>query len=497
MDPLLRHLSEWKPFKALVVGDFMLDQFHYGDADRLSPDAPVPVLRVTRQEDHPGGAANLCLDLVAMRGRVTALGVVGQDREADLLRTVLLQQGVDAGTLVADPIRPTTVKRNLIGLAQGRHAQKMFRVDFESREPIAENIQNRILETFEADLKRTDVVCIEDYNKGVCTPELCKEVIARARAAGKPVFVDPPPVTDYRKYTGATAITPNRTEAAKAVDLLTEGKGPKSHADMARLIRDRLELEAVVLTLDKQGALLLTEGDDEPMPIPTVAREVYDVTGAGDMMLAALAAARANKLTWADSVHFANAAAGLEVEIFGIEPIPLEKIHAELLNIHTARTGKLRTQGELMVQVSAARKAGKRIVFTNGCFDVLHAGHVALLERARSFGDYLVLALNDDASVRKLKGADRPINDQEHRARVLGALNMVDAVCLFSEDTPIRLIETVLPDVLVKGGDYNESQVVGAEVVKKAGGRVEIVDLVEGLSTTNTINRMKNGATQN
>lgn len=494
MDPLLAALADWKPFRALVVGDFMLDQLLYGAADRLSPDAPVPVLRVTRQEDRPGGAANLCLNLLAMRGRVTALGVVGSDQDAVLLRTALLQQGVDATGIVTDNTRPTTVKRNLIGLAQGRHAQKMFRVDFESREPIAETIVERLLAAFEEALPKTDVVCIEDYNKGVCTPALCAAIIERAKKAGKPVFVDPAPMDDYIKYRGATAITPNRTEAERATNLATDDQGaPEHNARLAEALRDKLDLDAVVLTLDKQGALLLMRDNDTPVPVPTVAREVYDVTGAGDMMLAALAAARANKIDWGDAVRFANAAAGLEVEVFGVAPIPLEKIHHELLILQTNRSGKLRTPDELMVMVNAARKSGKRIVFTNGCFDVIHAGHISLLERAAELGDMLIVAMNDDSSVRALKGETRPINDQAQRARVLGALGCVDAVVLFGDDTPIRLIETVLPDILVKGGDYTVETVVGADTVQKAGGRVELIPLIEGLSTTATVERMKSG----
>lgn len=492
MDPLLAALADWKPFRALVIGDFMLDQFLYGSADRLSPDAPVPVLRVTRREDRPGGAANLCLDLIAMHGRVIALGVVGSDQEAVLMRTALLQQGVDAGGIITDHTRPTTVKRNLIGMAQGRHPQKMFRVDFESREPIAETIVARLLEAFDDALPKTDVVCIEDYNKGVCTPAFCQEIINRCRKAGKPVFVDPAQLEDYSKYRNATAITPNRTEAERATKMPTDDQGaPEHNARLAEKLLGALDLEAVVLTLDKQGALLLVRGEDTPVPVPTVAREVYDVTGAGDMMLAALAAARANKISWTDSVRFANAAAGLEVEVFGVAPIPLEKIHHELLLQHTQRTGKLRTFDELMVQVNAARKAGRRIVFTNGCFDVIHAGHISLLERSAELGDMLIVAMNDDHSVRALKGETRPINDQEQRARVVGALGCVDAVILFSEDTPLRLIEAVLPDVLVKGGDYTVETVVGAHAVQRAGGRVELIPLIEGLSTTATIRKMQ------
>ena len=491
MDRLLDHLADWKSFRAVVVGDYMLDQLLYGDAERLSSDAPVPVLRVSRQEDRPGGAANLCLDLVAMHGRVMAVGVVGVDQDAVSMRTALLQQGVDAGGIVADPSRPTTVKRNLIGLAQGRHAQKMFRVDFESRAAVTPEITQRLLESFERALRAVDVVCIEDYNKGVCTPELCQGVIERARAAGKPVFVDPASRGDYSLYKGATAITPNRTEAERATGMTSSERGDFDHdTKLARKLLEELELEAVVLTLDKSGSLLL-ERDGEAMPVATVARDVYDVTGAGDMMLAGLAAAKANGISWRDAVRFANAAAGLEVEVFGVQPIPFEKIHHELLVQSTRKTGKLLTLDELMVQVNAAKKARKRIVFTNGCFDVLHAGHVTLLERAAELGDMLIVGLNDDDSVKRLKGQGRPINDQAQRARVLGAVGATDAVVLFSEDTPIRLIESILPDVLIKGGDYDHDEVVGSEIVERAGGRVEIIDLVEGVSTTSTIDRIR------
>ena len=491
MDQLLTTLADWKPFRAIVVGDFMLDQQLRGIANRLSPDAPVPVLKVTEQTSNPGGAANLCADLIELRGHVTAFGVVGDDPEGRQLCEGLAEQGIVTDSIVTDPTRPTTVKRNLIGLAQGRHAQKMFRLDFESDEPISSRITERLLGSFDELLVDTDIVCIEDYNKGVCTEAFCRAIIDRAKAAGKPVFVDPAPIKDYRKYRGATGITPNRTEAELATGLITDQDKPTHNDELARSLMDTLGLEAVVLTLDKHGALLMESGSDSTTHIPTLARAVYDVTGAGDMMLAALAAGRANGLGWADATRFANAAAGLEVEVFGVQPIPLERIHNDLLVANTKRLGKLRTLDELMVQVRAARKSGHSVVFTNGCFDVIHAGHVSLLERAAELGDMLVVAMNDDHSVHALKGDGRPVNNQDRRARVLGALGCVDAVVLFNEDTPIRLIEAVVPDVLVKGGDYTVETVVGAQVVQQAGGRVALIDLVEGLSTTSTIEKMR------
>jgi D-beta-D-heptose 7-phosphate kinase/D-beta-D-heptose 1-phosphate adenosyltransferase len=259
---------------------------------------------------------------------------------------------------------------------------------------------------------------------------------------------------------------------------------------------EALELEACVLTLDKQGALLLERGE-EPLAVPTAARQVYDVTGAGDMFLAGLAAARANGCGWADSVRFANAAAGLEVEIFGVEPIPLERVHHEVLLRSRADRGKIRTVEEAVLEAAAIRSTGRPIVFTNGCFDILHRGHVTLLEKARQAGGkdaFLVVGVNDDASVKRLKGESRPVNTQEDRARVLGALESVGAVVFFGkagDDTPLELIRALRPEVLVKGADYTKDKVVGAEFVESIGGRVELVDLVPGKSTTGTIAKMR------
>jgi D-beta-D-heptose 7-phosphate kinase / D-beta-D-heptose 1-phosphate adenosyltransferase len=493
MDSLLQALSDWKPFTALVVGDYMLDQLQYGDAERLSADAPVPVLHIRRCEDRPGGAANVCLDLVAMRGRVKAFGIIGDDHEGHLLGRALQRDGVEPAGLITDPGRPTTVKRNLIGLAQSRHPQKMFRCDFESREPLSPDMASRLIAAFEQSLPGADVVCIEDYAKGVCTPEVCRAVITAAKRAGVPVLVDPARISDYSKYRGATAITPNRNEAELATGRTTDGDGsPAGNAQVARALLEALELQAVVLTLDRHGALLLEHGG-EPLAVPTVAREVYDVTGAGDMMLAALAAARANGIDWPDAVRFANAAAGLEVEVFGVEPMPLEKIHHELLVRAGGLDGKVRTLEQVLIQVAACRREGRKVVFTNGCFDILHSGHITLMEKAAALGDFLIVGLNSDESVRRLKGPERPVNSELDRARVLGALASVSAVVIFGEETPMTLIEAIRPDVLVKGADYTKDKVVGAETVEQHGGKVVLIDLVQGRSTTGTIAKLRGG----
>lgn len=504
MSKLLDQLASWRPFTAIVVGDFMLDQLVFGNADRLSPEAPVPVLSVQRTEDRPGGAANVCLDLVAMKATVHALGVTGDDREADLLRSSLVAAGVNADALVSDATRPTTVKRSLIGLAQHRHPQKMFRVDHESREPLAVQVERQLCERFDALLAASggaDVVCIEDYNKGVCTPALCQHVIRAAKKArggrGVPVLVDPAAIEDYSKYKGCSTVTPNRTEAALATGVeLADDATPEEHGPLATQLLVALDLEAAVITLDRHGALLLEKGKPA-LGVPTVARQVYDVTGAGDMVLAALAGARANGISWADAVRFANAAAGLEVQVFGVVPMPIEKIHREVMMLegaHAGMAGKVRTLEQLLVEVAAHRNDGKKIVFTNGCFDVLHAGHLSLLRRASDEGDFLIVGVNSDDSVRRLKGKkdpSRPINHEGDRAELLGGLECVDAVVVFDEDTPETLIQAIRPDAMVKGAEYSIAQVPGAVFVQSIGGRVVLLEMVEGKSTTAIVNRAR------
>ncbi|MEM9882624.1 MAG: D-glycero-beta-D-manno-heptose 1-phosphate adenylyltransferase [Planctomycetota bacterium] len=479
---LLDLLDRWETRRVVVAGDFMLDRYAYGHADRLAPDAPVPVLAVQRTESMPGGAANVCRDLAALRCDVAGLGVVGEDEPGVALATTLQRNGIDTSGLVALPGRPTTLKHNLVGLAQHRHPQKMFRLDTEDRGPLPDAAADELLDRAAALLADADVLCLEDYGKGVLGEAVCPRLIALAEARRVPVFVDPAAIADYSKYRGATCLTPNRTEAQLATGL----DDPR---DMAAKLKADLGLSQVVLTLDKAGALLL-DTDDTFHEVPTVARSVYDVTGAGDMVLAVLAAARANGAAWPDAVAMANVAAGLEVEKSGVVPIPLDEITLALLARHHDELGKVRDAGPLVRELEAHRRRGKSIVFTNGCFDILHAGHVAYLRAAARLGDLLVVALNSDDSITRLKGDGRPVNHAADRLLVLSELQSVDYLVMFDDDTPIDLIEAIRPDVLAKGADYTRETVVGHEVVEAHGGRVALIDLVEGRSTTNLIRKI-------
>ena len=493
MATLLDKLAGYRPFRAIVVGDFILDQHLYGAAERLSPDAPVPVLHASRSEDRPGGAANVALCLGALRAEVECFGVVGDDTEGDLLRSALAEQGCAVYGLVTDSARPTTVKRSMIGLAQHRHPQKMFRVDIESREPIEGAVCREMLQMIEARLDVADVVCLEDYDKGVCSETLCQGVIEACRRRGLPVLIDPAAITDYTKYRGATAITPNRTEAELATGLDTPIAASDLHnAGLASALGRALDLDAVVLTLDRHGALLEERGG-EPIIVPTFARSVYDVTGAGDVVLAAIAAARANGLSWHDAVRFANAAAGLEVEVFGAQPIPFAHVQREVLRQERTLGGKLRSLRELLVEVTVHREAGQRVVFTNGCFDVIHAGHVAYLREAKAQGDVLVVAVNDDAQVRRQKGEGRPIYPIGDRIDILSELQCVDYLTVFAEPTVHELLRAIRPDCYVKGGDYASHEINEYNLVQELGLELRVLAHRPGLGSTQVIERMRDG----
>lgn len=491
MSRLIEDLASYQPFKAIVVGDFMLDQSVYGAAERLSPDAPVPVLHADRTENRPGGAANVAVCLRALEAEVVCMGIVGDDPEAGTLRALIAEAGCDVEGLLTDPQRPTTIKRSMIGLAQHRHPQKMFRLDVESREPLTEALAGQLLERFAAAVDSADVVCLEDYDKGVCSPAVCQAIIKQCRALGKPVLVDPAAIDDYSKYRGATALTPNRSEAELATGLDTPLEATRLHnAGLATKLLTDLDLDAVVLTLDRHGALLEERGG-EPVLVPTEARAVYDVSGAGDIVLAALAGAVANGFTWPDAVRFANAAAGLEVEVFGVQPIPLAHVQRELLVQSRRLDGKVRSIEELLVELAVQRAAGRRVVFTNGCFDVLHAGHVAYLSEARRLGDVLVVAINTDEQVRLQKGEGRPIFGAPDRAEVLAALECVDYVTVFAEPLPIEILQRVRPDVLAKGGDYARDEVQGRAFVESYGGQVHVLAHRPGLGSTEIIRKLE------
>ncbi|HMN94915.1 MAG TPA: PfkB family carbohydrate kinase [Phycisphaerales bacterium] len=487
---LARRLAEYSEFSALVVGDFMLDQHIYGAAERLSPDAPVPVLAIDRIVDVPGGASNVALCIEGLRGRVRCAGVVGADAEGRLLGERLGAMGCDTSMLVEDRSRPTTVKRNIVGLAQHRHPQKMFRLDQESRAPLDPEMTATLLLRIEAALDSVDVVCLEDYGKGVCTPQLCAELAALCQTRGRELLVDPAAIDDYRRYCGATVITPNRTEARLALGgALLSVDDPSAFAQIERL-RDSLGLEAVVVTLDRDGMLLVERGE-QPAHVPTVARQVYDVTGAGDMVLAALAGARANGFGWPEAVRFANAAAGLEVELFGACAVPFVKVRREAMRLEGALgSTKSLALEELLLELQVHRHDGRRVVMTNGCFDVIHAGHVAYLREAKALGDILVVAVNADAEVARQKGPGRPVFPIPERLEILSEMRCVDYVLEFHEPTVDRLLREIRPNLYVKGGDYRPEAINEYGTARELGIEVKVLGWREGLGSREVIRRM-------
>ena len=486
-EKLLKIVTNLGSPKVLVAGDFMLDVYIYGDALRISPEAPVPVLKVTSTEYSCGGAGSVAADLAALGALPVCLGVIADDRNGQTLKQMLTKIGADITGLLVITDRPTITKQRLIGMAQHRHRQQLFRIDEESTEMLSDEQYDNILKIYKDKLKQADIVCLQDYNKALLNGSICKEMICIAAKANKKIFVDPCLTSDYSKYTGATLITPNRKEASTVVGF--EIKNADLAAKAAEQLVEKLNLEAVVITLDREGAYLKTEKIGEL--IPTRPRSVYDVTGAGDMVLATLTIALAAGCDYKTAVQLSNIAGGIEVEKFGAVPVTIEEIINEIIRQNRDKSSKLRTIDPLVEELNWHRRQNATIVFTNGCFDVVHRGHIEFLKFCKSQGNIVVVGLNSDSSVKAIKGPDRPINNQYDRAAVLTALETVDYVILFDEPDPLSLIKKIKPDILVKGQDWAKKGVVGSDTVESYGGRVVLAPLIEGKSSTATIEKIK------
>lgn len=452
----------------------MLDKYLFGITSRISPEAPVPIVHVQQTDERPGGAANVAVNLAALGATTRLIGVVGKDSAADSLQSILEALGIDCDFHRADD-RPTITKTRV----QSR-GQQLIRLD---QENVAELGDDSIVDTLKAAIGNAGAVILSDYGKGALTD--VTRMIAACRDAGVPTLVDPKG-SDFSKYRGASLITPNQSEFEAVVGVCNSDEDLVSHGNT---LLTELALDALLITRSEKGMLLLETGL-EPLFLSTQAREVFDVTGAGDTVIATLAAVIASGQDLSSAAALANIAAGLVVRKIGVATITPSEIRVAMHQRGQGGRGLVK-KGELLAMVEESRSRDERIVMTNGCFDILHAGHVAYLEEAKSLGDRLIVAVNDDDSVTRLKGEARPVNALQDRMLVLAGLAAVDWVVAFSDDTPADLISAVLPDVLVKGGDYKPQEIVGAKDVLANGGEVRVLAFRDGHSTTRIINQMR------
>jgi len=469
------HIPPFEQARVLVVGDVMLDRYWHGATSRISPEAPVPVVHVGQSEERAGGAANVALNIAALGVQTRLLGVTGDDEAATSLEALLNGAGIDCQfQKVSDT--PTVTKLRVIS----RH-QQLIRLDFEDGFDAIN--ADALLGQYQQALEHCDVVVLSDYGKGTLVG--IEQLIAAARAAGKPVLIDPK-VQDFTRYNGATLITPNMAEFE-----LVAGRCADEQAliDKSNALLAQHDLEALLVTRGEHGMTLLRR-DEPEFHLPTQAREVFDVTGAGDTVISVLAAALAAGEELRSATALANLAAGIVVGKLGTASVSVPELRRTVLMGQDAGFGEM-NRAQLQVAVADARSHGERIVMTNGCFDILHAGHVLYLNQARQLGDRLIVAVNDDDSVQRLKGAGRPVNPLDRRMTVLSALESVAWVVPFSEDTPEQLICDIKPELLVKGGDYRPEDIAGYECVKQAGGEVVVLDFEDGCSTSSLIDAIR------
>ncbi|MDY0301918.1 MAG: D-glycero-beta-D-manno-heptose-7-phosphate kinase [Trichlorobacter sp.] len=468
--------TEKKP-KILVVGDLMIDHYLWGSCDRISPEAPVQIVNIKKENSVLGGAGNVVNNLVAIGSSVEVISVIGNDDNANKLVTLLKNIGVSPENLVVESGRKVSKKSRLIA-----SNQQVLRYDIECTDDISLESANNIIAIIENSIINFDSIILSDYNKGVLTPYLTQSIINIANKYNIKVLADPKG-KDFSKYKGAYTLTPNKKEAIEATNINITDED--SLIEALQSLKQTCNLEVSLITLSEQGIAMF---DNELHTSPTVAREVFDVTGAGDTVIASLAFALSCGLNIKKSLYFANLAASVVVGKLGSATATLDEIYKYESSLHkSSSSSHIKTFDEIKTLSQKLHIQGRKIVFTNGCFDILHAGHVKYLEEAKSFGDVLILGLNSDSSVRKLKGEKRPINNQEDRAYILASLESVDYVVIFDEETPHELIKIVQPHTLVKGGDYEGKYVVGQDIAKE----LKLVQFVDGKSTTNTIRKIQ------
>ena len=473
----MRRYRQYHP-NILVVGDLMIDHYLWGDSDRVSPEAPVPVIDIKRESEVLGGAGNVINNLKALGANVSVASVIGRDSDGKRLTAMLKSLFVNTDALIQEESRVTTRKSRVIA-----SNQQVVRFDSETKKDISQESVEKIIKSIERNIFMIDIILLSDYGKGVLTTELCQRVIELAKKHNRAVLVDPKG-RDYSKYSGATLITPNKKEASEAtgIDIIDDD----SLKDAGFKLKNSLNLNKAIITLSEEGMAIF---DNEMIKIPTVAKEVYDVTGAGDTVLATLGFVLACGDDIVQASKVANAAAAVVVGKIGSATATWDEIIEYEDTLHESTTElRIRDRESLAQTVKRLKDEGKKIVFTNGCFDILHIGHIKYLEKAKSFGDVLIVGVNSDSSVKRLKGSSRPINCEYDRAYLLASLKSIDFVTIFDEDTPYGLIKLLKPNILVKGGDYRGKEVVGSDLVDE----LKLVDFVDGKSTTNIIKKAQN-----
>ncbi|OAI49469.1 bifunctional heptose 7-phosphate kinase/heptose 1-phosphate adenyltransferase [Gammaproteobacteria bacterium SCGC AG-212-F23] len=470
----IQQLPDFSKASILVVGDVMLDRYWFGDAARISPEAPVPVVKIKQIDERPGGAGNVALNIAALGATINLLGIAGNDHNAHILKEHLTAANVTSHIHTLPEV-PTITKLRIIS----RH-QQLIRLDFEEKFPAFDPTD--LIHSYKKQLKKANLIILSDYGKGTlaCTHTL----IQLANEAGIPILVDPKG-TDFSIYNNADVITPNYKEFEAIVGTCDS---EKDIVEKGQALLKQHNIDYLLLTRGERGMTLIQQSSEE-IHLPAHAREVFDVTGAGDTVIGVLGAAVAAGATLPEAMVWANLAASLVVAKLGAATVSVPELQVAI-HPPTLSTGGIVNEEQLLLAISEARLQGKKIVFTNGCFDILHAGHVTYLQQAKQLGDYLIVAINDDASVTRLKGNGRPINHVEQRMAVLAGLGAVDWVTSFADATPERLLKKLQPDILVKGGDYGIEQVVGAEIVYAYGGDVRVLGVIKNLSTTAIIEKI-------